>query len=74
MPGGTMLNIEQTSIILNAAIGKPYSESLREELSQLTGRPVRPMGFGFAGTADHRPERVSLKFNEDLVVHSYDFG
>jgi len=32
------------------------------------------MGFGFAGTADLRPERVSLNFNEDLVIHSYDFG
>ena len=69
-----MLNLEQTKTILNAAIGKPYSESLREALSQLTGRPVRPMGFGFAGTADLRPERVSLNFNEDLVIHSYNFG
>ena len=69
-----MLNLEQTKTILDAAIGKPYSDSLCEALSVLTGRPVRPMGFGFVGTTDYRPERVSLNFNEDLVIHSYDFG
>jgi adenylate kinase len=54
-------------------VGTEYSERLRAEIAQKTGRTVRASG-DYLITLDYDPTRLNVRVNEDAVITGFKFG
>lgn len=54
-------------------VGKVYSDGLRLEIEEKTGRTVRACG-DYLITLDYSPTRLNLRVNEDGVITGFKFG
>ncbi|MGE8068885.1 hypothetical protein [Pseudomonas sp. NPDC089569] len=73
MPDITTYTDEQVLELIKSVVGSPYSEELRKEVEDTTGRPTRPWG-NYVGTYDARAERINLNANEHDIIISIYFG
>ncbi|WP_419712574.1 hypothetical protein [Pseudomonas sp. NFX224] len=73
MPNATTYTDEQVLDLIGAIVGLPYSEELRQQVEDTTGRPTRPWG-NYVATYDSRAERVNLNVNEKDIIISIYFG
>lgn len=69
-----MSDSTQINTLASAVVGKPYSDALAQQLSEQTGRRVRPAGKGYFGTTDVQSDRINLNVNDEGVITSYCFG
>ncbi|UQS13349.1 hypothetical protein [Pseudomonas sp. HS6] len=73
MPNITTYTDAQVLELINSVIGSTYSEELRQQVEQTTGRPTRPWG-NYVATYDSRAERINLNVNADERIISIYFG
>ena len=73
MPNATTYTDEQVLELIKSVVGSPYSEALRQQVEDTTGRPTRPWG-NYVGTYDSRAERINLNVNENDIIISIYFG
>ncbi|MGG7675368.1 hypothetical protein [Pseudomonas sp. WC2] len=73
MPNTTTYTDAQVLDLINSVIGAQYSEALRQQVEDTTGRPTRPWG-NYVGTYDARAERINLNVNADDRIISIYFG
>ena len=73
MPNGTAYTDKQVLDLINSIVGSPYSEELRQQVEDTTGRPTRPWG-NYVATYDSRAERINLNVNEKDIIISIYFG
>jgi adenylate kinase len=69
----TYLTNDEVLTEVGHLVGKAYSDRLRLELEEKTGRTVRAYG-GHLITLDYAPTRLSLRVNEDAVITGFRFG
>ena len=61
--------------IAEAFIGETFTEELYAEIKRLAnGSPVRPMGPGYVGTMDVRPERMNINVDSAKRIVSITCG
>ena len=73
MPNATTYTDKQVLDLINSIVGSPYSEELRQQVEDTTGRPTRPWG-NYVATYDSRAERINLNVNEKDIIISIYFG
>ena len=61
--------------IAEAFIGETFTEALYAEIKRrANGNPVRPMGGGYAGTTEVRPDRLNLNLDNAKRIISITCG
>jgi hypothetical protein len=73
MPDATTYTDEQVLELIKSVVGSPYSEELRKQVEDTTGRPTRPWGH-YVATYDSRAERINLVADDNDVIRSIYFG
>ncbi|MHC8323269.1 hypothetical protein ACYZT4_21725 [Pseudomonas sp. GB2N2] len=73
MPNATTYTDDQALELISSVIGSPYSEALRQQVEDTTGRPTRPWGH-YVATYDSRAERINLVVDEKDNVTAIYFG
>lgn len=73
MANATTYTDAQVLDLINSVIGTQYSEALRQQVEDTTGRPTRPWG-NYVATYDSRAERINLNVNTDDRIISIYFG
>ena len=73
MPTTTTYTDEQVLELIKSVVGSPYSEALRQQVEDTTGRPTRPWGH-YVATYDSRAERINLVVDDNEVVSAIYFG
>lgn len=53
-------------------VGTAYSEDVRLDIVQKTGREVRRSGI-FLVTQEHKPDRLNIRINEDGIISGFLF-
>ncbi|WP_274644116.1 hypothetical protein [Pseudomonas serbica] len=53
-------------------VGKAYSECLRMDIAEQTGRTVRYCGLVLE-TEDHRSDRLNIRVNNDGIISGFLF-
>jgi hypothetical protein len=53
-------------------VGKAYSECLRMDIAEQTGRTVRYCGLVLA-TEDYRSDRLNIRVNNDGIISGFLF-
>lgn len=73
MPNATTYTDDQVLELIKSVVGSPYSEELRKQVEDTTGRPTRPWG-NYVATYDSRSERINLNVDEHDIIISIYFG
>lgn len=54
-------------------VGTAYSERVRLDIAQKTGREVRRSGI-FLVTQEHKADRLNIRINDDGIISGFLFG
>ena len=73
MPNATTYTDAQVLELIGSVVGSPYSEALRQQVEDTTGRPTRPWGH-YVATYDSRAERINLVVDDNEVITTLYFG
>ncbi|MDV9033733.1 I78 family peptidase inhibitor [Pseudomonas sp. RAC1] len=69
---GTAMTDTQVNEAMQSLIGKTYTDAIRDELKQTTGRPVT--GPADIVTRELNPQRINLRTDAQGVISGVDFG